>query len=82
MLTIVLLGAALFAATTLDPVPVAYLLTWILLLGAVRAIGEGARLSDADALARITHVPAPLWRALFWLVAVGCAALAAWWTFF
>lgn len=80
--TIVLLGGALFWATRLDPEPVAYLLTWILLLGAVRAIGEGTRLSDADALARITRVPAPLWRTLFWLVAAGCAVLAAWWAFF
>jgi hypothetical protein len=81
-LTIVVLGAALLAATTLDPEPVAYLLTWTLLIGALRAIGEGARLSDADALARITHVPAPLWRGMFWLVALGCGVLAAWWTFF
>ncbi|MDO8106059.1 M50 family metallopeptidase [Isoptericola sp. b441] len=80
-LTILLLGAALLAATTLEPEPVAWLLTWTLLVGALRAVGEGARLSDADQLARRTHVPALLWRGLFWAVALGCGLLAAWWAF-
>ena len=79
VLTVLVLGAALVAATTLEPLPVAYVLTWFLLLGAVRAVGEGARLSDADAMARATHVPGVVWRALFWLVALGAAGLGGWW---
>jgi hypothetical protein len=79
VLTVVVLAAALVAATTLEPLPVAYVLTWSLLLGAVRAVGEGARLSDADAMARATHVPGVLWRGLFWLVVLGAAGLGGWW---
>jgi hypothetical protein len=54
-------------------------LCWFLLLGGLRATRElrprrgGA--SDADMLAWLTHVPAGVWRAFFWLVA--CAALVA-----
>lgn len=59
--------------------------TWFLLLGAVRAaveLGrdrrrERGRTSDADVLARLTHVPAPVWVAVLVLVTLGAAALAA-----
>ncbi|VXB94731.1 M50 family metallopeptidase [Nocardioides sp. AX2bis] len=59
--------------------------TWFLLLGAVRAaveLGrdrrrERARTSDADVLARLTHVPAPVWVAVLVLVTLGAAALSA-----
>ncbi|WP_062132514.1 M50 family metallopeptidase [Demequina aestuarii] len=71
-----------------DPwrVGVAYGVTWLLLLGAVRAVVElhGSRRgvqgggSDADALARTTRVPALVWVGLFWLVTVACAAGGAW----
>ncbi len=65
---------------------VAYGVTWLLLLGAVRAVVElhgsrrsaGGRSSDADALARATRVPGVVWVALFWLVTVACAAGGAW----
>ena len=56
-------------------------LCWFLLLGGLRATRElrprrpgGA--SDADMLARLTHVPGAVWRVFFWLVA-GAAVVAA-----
>lgn len=66
---------------------VAYGVTWLLLLGAVRAVVElhgsragaaGASGSDADALARVTWLPGGVWVALFWLVTVAFAAGGAW----
>ncbi|WNB85368.1 M50 family metallopeptidase [Cellulomonas sp. ATA003] len=61
---------------------VACAVSWLLLLGAPRTVVElartrrrGARTSDADALARLTHVPAALWVAAFGIVTVGAAAL-------
>jgi len=54
-------------------------LCWFLLLGGLRATRElrprrgGA--SDADMLARLTHVPGAVWRVFFWVVA-GAAAVA------
>ena len=57
-------------------------LCWFLLFGGLRATRElrprrGGR-SDADMLARLTHLPAGMWRALFWLLAAGAVILAAW----
>ena len=57
-------------------------LCWFLLLGGLRATRElrprrgGA--SDADMLARLTHVPGGVWRMFFWLVA-GAAVVAGGW---
>jgi hypothetical protein len=57
-------------------------LCWFLVLGGLRATRElrprrgGA--SDADMLARLTHLPGAVWRAFFWLVA-GAAVVAAGW---
>ncbi len=61
----------------------ASLVVWCLLLAAPRAVvdlgrsrrrsaGQG---SDADQLARLTHLPAALWVALFWLVCLAALAL-------
>jgi hypothetical protein len=53
-----------------------------LLLGGLRATRElrprrsGA--SDADMLARLTHVPGAVWRAFFWLVAGAAVVAGAW----
>lgn len=63
----------------------ALLITAFLLLGAVRTAIElqvsrsrrGGLSSDADQLARLTHVPAIVWAALFVLVAVLCLGLGA-----
>ncbi len=71
-----------------DPwrVGVAYAVTWLLLLGAVRAVMElhtsrkvpAGRSSDADALAQSTRIPGLFWVAVFWLVTVACALSGAW----
>lgn len=60
----------------------AYTAVWFLLLGGVRPIGELQRLrrrggmpySDADQLARVTHVPGLFWVGLFGLVNLGALA--------
>ncbi|MFJ8625437.1 M50 family metallopeptidase [Kitasatospora sp. NPDC093550] len=65
----------------------AYLGCWFLLFGAVRPVLElqhqrrigWARDSDADQLARLTHVPALAWVTVFLLVALACLALGASW---
>lgn len=87
VLAIAGLGWLAWAAPDSWRVGVAYGVTWLLLLGAVRAVVElhgtragaaGGSGSDADALARLTHVPGVVWVALFWLVTVACAAAGAW----
>ena len=65
----------------------AYVLTWFLLLAAPRPVLElqalrrrtGARSSDADQLARLTHVPAIVWVGFFLAVTVGVLGLGASW---
>ncbi|MEO6142417.1 MAG: M50 family metallopeptidase [Dermatophilaceae bacterium] len=65
----------------------AYVLTWFLLLAAPRPVLElqtlrrrtGARSSDADQLARLTHLPAILWVGFFLVVTVGVLGLGASW---
>ena len=66
---------------------VACALTWFLLLAAPRAVVELAasrrggrgRTSDADQLARLTHVPALAWIGVFGMVTVGAAVLGGSW---
>ncbi len=62
-------------------------LCWFLVFGALRAIRElqrGRRRghrggdSDADMLARLTHVAGGIWAGLFWLVAGVAVITAAW----
>lgn len=80
------LGWLAWAGPDAVRVGVAYGLAWLLLLGAVRAVIElhtsrkvpAGRSSDADALARSTHIPGLVWVAVFWLVTVACAAGGAW----
>jgi hypothetical protein len=65
----------------------AYLGTWFLLLAAPRPVLElqasrrrgAARDSDADTLARLTHVPGVVWVALFLLVTVAALAVGGGW---
>lgn len=85
VLAIGAVGWLAWAAPDSWRVGVAYGVTWLLLLGAVRAVVElhGSRRgsgggSDADALARLTRVPGVVWVALFWLVTVACAVGGAW----
>jgi hypothetical protein len=61
-------------------------LCWFLLFGGLRAVRELQRgrrwglhaSSDADMLARLTHVPGGMWAGLFWLVAGGDVIAAVW----
>ncbi len=57
----------------------AYAITWFLLLGAPRPVLEliahRGRGSDADVLARLTHVPALVWVFFFGAVTVGAAVV-------
>jgi hypothetical protein len=63
----------------------AYVGVWFLLFGGVRPVGELQTLrnrgqlpaSDADQLSGVTHVPAIVWVALFWLVNVAALVLGA-----
>jgi hypothetical protein len=79
-------GWLAWAAPDAWRVGVAYGVAWLLLLGAVRAVVElhgsrgaaGGGSSDADALARVTHVAGVVWVALFWLVTVASALGGAW----
>jgi len=82
-------GALLVAAATYLPATVqtlvAYFLTWLLLLGAIRAALElsraraiGASLSDAEQLAQVTRVPTGFWTALFLLLTTATALLGGW----
>lgn len=77
-------GAGLFAVTWWAPAGpqllAAYVVTWFLLLGAPRPVVElqrerrrgRARTSDADTLARLTHVPGLVWVGFFLVVTTGC----------
>jgi hypothetical protein len=64
----------------------AYAMTWFLLLGGVRPVVELRRQrrwqpgmpTDADILARLTHVPGAAWVVLFGLVTVAALAAGAW----
>ena len=63
----------------------ALLVTAFLLLGALRTVVElqgsrsrrGGTASDADQLARLTHIPGLLWVGVFLVVAITCAVLGA-----
>ncbi|WP_024285871.1 M50 family metallopeptidase [Cellulomonas sp. KRMCY2] len=82
-------GAVAFAVTWWGPPTtqsaVAYTATWFLLLAAPRTVAElahsrrrgGARTSDADQLAGLTHVPGAVWVAVLGLVTVAAAAAGA-----
>lgn len=86
LLVILVLGGLLGAATWYLPVQfqgwLAYLLCWVLLLGAVRPtlelIGSRDPGSDSAQLARLTHVPQVLWTGLFLLVALAGLTLGGW----
>jgi Peptidase M50B-like len=65
----------------------AHAITWFLLLGGIRAVGElqgkrrrgRARDSDADQLARLTGAPGVFWVGIFLIVNLGCLVLATAW---
>ena len=82
IVAVVATGAVVFGVSWLASAQVqavfAYLGVWFLLIGGVRPIGELQRLrwrgrlpdSDADQLARVTHLPAIFWVGLFGVVTV------------
>ncbi|OEV05903.1 M50 family metallopeptidase [Streptomyces oceani] len=86
VLTVVLTGGAFLLVSWLTDAEVqaafAYVVVWFLLLGGVRPVFElqgkrrrgGAPDSDADQLARLTHVPAVMWLVLFHAVSF-CALI-------
>jgi hypothetical protein len=90
--SVLVTGALVFAATWWLPAQgqavFAHGVTWFLLLAAPKAVLElqgkrrrrgGAPDSDADQLARLTHLPGLLWVAVFLLVDVGALALGTLW---
>lgn len=89
--SVVLTGAVLFGIAWWMPPTVqaafAHLITWFLLLGGVRPVGElqskrrrgWARDSDADQLARLTGAPGLVWVGMFFFINLGALALAAAW---
>ncbi len=90
--SVLVTGALVFAATWWLPAPgqaaFAHGVTWFLLLAAPRTVLElqakrrrrgGAPDSDADQLARLTHVPGLLWVGFFLLVDVGALVLGTLW---
>lgn len=88
----VLVTAGTVAAVCLYASPVVqaafgYTMTWFLLLGGVRPIAELYRerrrrrnwRTDADQLARLTHLPGGAWVGIFGVFAVAALALSARW---
>ncbi len=82
--SVLVTGVGLAAVTWWAPAvwqtATAWTVTWFLLLASPRPVVElhgtrrrGVRTSDADVLARLTHVPAPLWMVAFLLATVGTA---------
>ena len=65
----------------------AMLTAWFMLIAAPRTVLElwshrrrrRSRTTDADLLARLTHVPAVIWVGVFLLLNTGALALGAWW---
>jgi Peptidase M50B-like len=82
VLTVLVCGGAFFLVSWLagaaTQAAFGYLVVWFLLVGGVRPVHElqrkrrrgGARDSDADQLARLTHVPAVAWLVFFYTVAL------------
>jgi hypothetical protein len=91
VLSLLLSGAALAAVAFLASEHVqevfAHVITWFLLLGGLRPIGELQRLrhrgyaphSDADQLGHLTGTPGFFWVASFALINVGALVLAGGW---
>jgi len=82
----VLVGVTGWAPTNLQ-VGVAYLVTWLLLLGAPRAVLElvitrsrrrGKDNSDPGQIARLTGVPAGVWLFFFAVITLAAGAFGAW----
>ncbi len=91
LLVVVLCGAGVYVLVRWASVPVqegvAAGAAWFLLLGGLRTTLElwphrrrsRSRTSDADVLARLTHVPAAVWNVLLVAAALGALVLATSW---
>lgn len=91
VVSVLLTGGVIFAVSWFTATVVqgvfAYVLTWFMLLAAVRPVIELARGrsrrrltdSDADQLARLTHTGALLWIIVFFVIALACLAVGARW---
>jgi hypothetical protein len=89
VVSLVITGALVFAVSWYASPQVqaafAYTGVWFLLIGGVRPIGELQRLrsrgrmpeSDADQLARMTHVPALFWVTVFYLINLSALVIGA-----
>jgi hypothetical protein len=89
--SVLVTGAVLFGVAYWAPVevqaPFAHLVTWFLLLGGIRSVGDlqglrrrgRARDSDADQLARLTGAPGLFWVGVFMMINLGCLVLALGW---
>ena len=94
VVSVLLTGGVIFAVSWFTATVVqgvfAYVLTWFMLLAAVRPVielthGRSRRRvteSDADQLARLTHTPPSLWIVIFFLIALACLGIAARWLLF
>jgi hypothetical protein len=89
-LSLLVVGGAVVGVSLAAPEDVqaafAYVMTWFLLVGAVRPVAElraqrrsrpGAP-TDADILARLTHVPGSVWVAVFGLATLAALGSGAW----
>jgi hypothetical protein len=89
--SVLVTGAVLIAVSRWAPVevqaPFAHLITWFLLLGGIRSVGDLQRLrrrgrardSDADQLARLTGAPGLFWVGAFMMINLGCLVLSVSW---
>lgn len=94
VVSVVLTGAVIFGVswftTTVVQGVFAYLLTWFMLIAAVRPVLEMARNrrrgryseSDADQLARITGTSSLLWVVIFFVIALACLLIGGRWLLF
>jgi hypothetical protein len=89
--SILVTGAVLLVVARWAPdgvqAPFAHLITWFLLLGGIRSVGDLQRLrargrardSDADQLARLTGAPGLFWVTIFLMINLGCLVLSVGW---
>lgn len=89
--SVLVTGGVLLVVSRWAPVevqaPFAHLITWFLLLGGIRSVGDLQRLrsrgrardSDADQLARLTGAPGLFWVTAFLMINLGCLVLAVGW---
>jgi Peptidase M50B-like len=81
----VVVGVSLYASAEVQAA-FAYAMTWFLLVGGVRPVGELRRQrryqpgapTDADTLARLTRVPGAVWVALFGIFTLAALAIGGW----